>query len=351
MGGGALAEAGLVRVVGLEAGNVMGGLEVGVRLGAVVRAFEVLKADARLHRPDVALLVDYAEFNLLLAGHLKRRGIRVVFLASPQVWAWRRGRIRRIARVVDRMLVLFPFEQVLYRRCGVPVAFVGHPVVEEALRWGERPACAGGTTVALVPGSRPAEVEALLPPMLEAGEWLRERFPDVRFVVARAPTIDPGRVEAICGRARIQVDVSGAGVPAVVSESRVALVTSGTATLEVAALGVPMVILYRTSWPTYLAGRLLVRDLVGIGMVNILAGRRVVPEQVQRVTPARVAAQLAAYLERPTYAAMTGEALRGVAAALGGGGAAERAAREVAQELAEARADGEGDAAFGRSGG
>ena len=346
MGGARLRDMEMETVVDLDAVNVMGGVEVGRHMGRVLRAYRTLCADVRLGQPDVAVLIDYPEFNLKFAEVLKRLEIPVVYYVSPQVWAWRRGRVARIARLVDHILVLFPFEVGIYERAGVPVTWVGHPALEGLPSRESPPAGASrGARVALLPGSRPAEVSALLPVMLEAAECLQDRGADVSFVVARAPTVPRTEVDRLVGAGRARVAVSEEGAPAVLAHSDAALVASGTATLQAAALEVPMVVLYRTAWTTYLAGRALVSPLPGIAMVNILAGKRVVPETVQRLRPGLIASRLEAFLTQPRHAARTREALRRVASGLEAGGASRNAASVVASFLAESSPRRSGSAA------
>jgi lipid-A-disaccharide synthase len=282
-------------------------------------------------------LVDFPEFNLRLAGRLRALGIPVVYYVSPQVWAWRRGRVRSIARVVDRMLVLFPFEADFYRGHDVEVVHVGHPLVDEVpvlpQVWDDAPDSPGPYRVALLPGSRASEVEALLPVLLSAAALLSRDLPvEVRLI--RAPTVPVEALDEAVALAGLPVEVvSAADRFAAIAGSHVALCASGTATLEVGLLGTPQVVVYRLARWTYIFGRLMVR-LPNISLVNLVLGRRAVPELIQSAaSPRGIAAEAARLLtDRPARDAMRAD-LAGLRAALGEGGASRRAAQAVAEML------------------
>jgi lipid-A-disaccharide synthase len=286
----------------------------------------------------VALLVDSPDFNLRLAKKLKRLGVKVVYYVSPSVWAWRRGRVRTIARVVDRMLCILPFEERFYRDTGVSARFVGHPFAERPL-----PAAAaeyrarlalppGRITVALVPGSRRSELKRIFPAMLDAAERVRARHPDAQFVVPVAPTLS---VEALrpylAAHQTLEVTLVKGQADAVVGASDAALVKSGTSVLEAALMLRPLVVVYKLSWITYLVARLLVK-LTSFGLVNLLAGRQVVPELLQRqASPERMAEELERLLSDPGAREAQLQGLREVRASLGTPGAPRRVAEEVAR--------------------
>jgi lipid-A-disaccharide synthase len=313
---------------------VVGLLEVLSHLRHLRSVFRRVLEDVDTRRPDVAVLVDYPDFNLRLARALRRRGVPVVYYVSPQVWAWRRGRLGAIHDTVSRMLVIFPFEEDLYRGAGVPVTFVGHPLVSLVQPAGDtgpflreigldpaRP------VVALLPGSRTKEVAHNLPPIAASVDALAAARPDLQFVIAVAPSLDPEVVRAGLGGRNVAVVHDR--THETLSAATAAVVASGTATVETALLGVPMVVVYRLSTWTYRLGRRLVR-VPYYAMVNLIAGRRVVPELIQSdFTPDRVAAELLP-LVSPTEARQTMVAgLAEVRAKLGGTGASGRAADEV----------------------
>ena len=313
---------------------VMGLVEVVIHLRRLRGVFKRLLAETDRQRPDAAVLVDYPEFNLRVAAQLRQRGIPVAYYVSPQVWAWRPGRVKTIRRVVDRMLVIFPFEEAIYREAGVPVTFVGHPLVELV----QRPAVEtvrarlgldpGRPLVALLPGSRRKEITANLPGLAGAVRLLVARRPDLQFALAVAPSVDVRQVEA--GIAGLPVSLVHDATHDVLAAASVALVASGTATVETAILGTPMVVVYRVAPLTYHLGRHLIR-VPHVAMANLIAGRRLVPELIQGdFTPEAVATEAIALLEDPARAATMREGLAEVRARLGGPGASARAAAAVA---------------------
>lgn len=291
------------------------------------RVFAELIERIERERPDLVLLVDYPGFNLRVAKKCKALGIPVVYYISPQVWAWRKGRVRHIARYVDRMIVIFPFEEEFYRKHRVPVTYVGHPVIEQlgGIRRSERNP--DELRIALLPGSRMHEVASLLPAMLDAVTILR-RERRVDACIVQAPTIEREALERIVAR-------RGAGVAIVphdrgeaVAAADVALSSSGTATLESAVLGTPVVVMYHLSRLTYILAKKLVR-LPHFSLVNIVAGKEVVPELIQAdVNGARIADEVRRLVAPGNYERVRAE-LAEVRARLGEPGAARRVAEEI----------------------
>ncbi|GEJ56311.1 lipid-A-disaccharide synthase [Anaeromyxobacter diazotrophicus] len=340
MGGPRLRAAGFDALRDAEEMSVMGVAEVLPRIPAILRILGELAAAAAARRPGVALLVDSPDFNLPLAKRLKRAGVPVVYYVSPSVWAWRRGRVKTIARVVDRMLCILPFEERFYAGTGVSARFVGHPLLERP-----PPGPAAGyraalglapsrTTVALVPGSRRSELERIFPPMLEAAERIRAAHPDVQFVVPVAATLSEAALRPFLARhAALDVKLAPGRVDEAVGAADAALVKSGTSVLEAALMLRPMVVVYRLSWLSYLVGRLFVR-LAHFALVNLLAGRTLVPELLQRqASPERMAAEVLTLLDD---GAARAEQLRGLAevrASLGEPGAPRRVAEELLTHL------------------
>jgi lipid-A-disaccharide synthase len=300
--------------------------------------FRRLLAEAERRRPAAALLVDFAEFNLRLACALRRRGVRVVYYISPQVWAWRRRRVQEVARSVDRMLVLFPFEAEFYRDHGVRVVHVGHPLVDEVPRltqaWDAGPPGPGPFRLALLPGSRASEVRVLLPLMLAAARRLALELP-LAVSVVRAPGLDAGAFAAEVTRQGVEATVVERDRFRHLAAAHLALCASGTATLEVGLLGTPLVVVYRLALWSYLLGLLLVR-LPHISLVNLVLGRGVVPELLQGdAAPERIAAEAARLLRDPQAIAAMRAALAELRPRLGEGGASRRAAAEVLALLHE----------------
>jgi len=295
--------------------------------------FRLLLEEVDRRRPRVALLVDFPEFNLRLAKQLERRGVRVAYYVSPQVWAWRRGRVRQIARTVDRMLVLFPFEKSFYQGHDVDVEHVGHPLVDEVpelpQEWDSPSAHDGIRRVALLPGSRPSEVLALLPVMLEAAAAIGRELP-VEVVLVRAHTISPDLLAPHLAAARVPVRVVDSDERFVaIAGSHLALCASGTATLEVALLRTPLLVLYRLQRWSYWLGKMLV-DLPFFSLVNLVLGERVVPELLQgEVTPERIVAEALPLLRDERTRMRMREKLLDLRPRLGDAGASCRAARAV----------------------
>lgn len=359
LGGDAMAAAGLEPVAHSDEVAVVGIFEVLRELPRIRRVFRRLLRAAEERRPQLAVLVDFPDFNLRLARRLRRRGVPVLYYVSPQVWAWRRRRVAAIARLVKRMLVLFPFEVDVYRGLELEVEHVGHPLVDEvpecASVWEREPDLPARARVALLPGSRNSEVRRILPPMLRAAATLaldrRDAADDgpgaeaARVRLILAPTVDTGLVDRLVAAsplARQDLEIVHSGRFAAVAGSHLALCASGTATLEVGLLGTPMVVVYRVSPLTGLIGRWLV-DLPFISLVNLVLGRRVVPELLQgEAGAARMAATARDLLsERPRIDRMRDD-LAQLRPALGASGASERAARSLLRELGAARESREG---------
>jgi lipid-A-disaccharide synthase len=320
---------------------VVGIVEVLSHLGRLRRIFRSVLDEVDRSPPDVAVLVDYPDFNMRLARELHRRGIPVLYYVSPQVWAWRKGRVHALRETVDRMLVIFPFEEELYRQAGVPVTFVGHPLVDLARPAPDRAAFLREQgldphrpVVAVLPGSRRKEIGLNLPPLVGAIDRLRAERGDLQFLLAVAPSIDPAAVQAVLGGRPVAM-VAGR-THSVLGACTAALVASGTATVEAALLDAPMVVVYRLSQLTYHLGRRLV-NVPHFAMVNLIAGRRVVPELIQHeFTPERVAREALVLLDPEAPAVrMMRAGLADVRARLGGPGASERAAAAVSRLLTE----------------
>lgn len=340
VGGPRLRAAGLEAIAPAEEISVMGIAEVLPRIPRILGILKALRVAAAERRPKAALLVDLPDFNLRLAAKLKALGIPVVYYVSPTIWAWRPKRAKKIARVVDRMLCILPFEERFYEGTGVSARFVGHPLAErpppgapERYR-AELGLPASRTTVALVPGSRPSELKRIFPAMLDAAERIRRARPDAQFVVPVAPTLAREQLAPyLASHTTIEVKLVDGHTEEVVGASDAALVKSGTSTLETALMLRPMVVVYRLSWLSYLVGRLLVR-IAHFALVNILAGRGLVPELLQRdASPERMAAEVERLLGDRAAREEQLRGLREVRDSLGEPGAARRVAEEVARAM------------------
>jgi lipid-A-disaccharide synthase len=290
---------------------------------------------ARTEKPQALVVIDFPDFNFRLAAAVKKLGVPIIYYISPQLWAWRKSRMQVMKRIADRVLVIFPFEEQIYRDAGVSVQFVGHPLVDLAraqepkdIFLAELGLDPGRPIVALLPGSRPNEVERLLPVMRDAVAQISARMPDAQFVTARAPSLDDRLFVHMEWNGVRPVEVL-ARTDDVLAVSDVAITASGTATVQAALHGRPMVVVYRLSPLTYRLGRrfLLVEN---VAMVNLIAGRRLVPELIQEnCTAENIAAETLALLTNPERADETRRGLKDVRAKLGGPGASGRAAEAV----------------------
>lgn len=313
--------------------SVVGATEVLTHLPALYRVYAKLKRFLKEERPALLILIDFPDFNLLLAKAAKKLGIPVLYYISPQVWVWRKGRIKKIARLVKAIIVVFPFEVPLYRDAGVDVRFVGHPLTDEvrsAYSQSEARTQLGlepdKCTVALLPGSRNKEISSLLPDMLVAAGLLKMKFPDLQFILPLAHTLSADFVLNFIRQAEVPVHMVDGRVYDALRASDAAIVTSGTATLETGLMGVPLVIIYRVSWLSYWIGRMLVY-VENVGLVNIVAGKRIAPELIQHeATPQKIADVIANLLTDPEAHRRMQDDLMALRARLGSAGASSRAA-------------------------
>jgi lipid-A-disaccharide synthase len=307
-------------------------------LRVLPKSFSVLNrlvGVARTEKPDALVLIDFPDFNFRLASAVKPLGIPIIYYISPQLWAWRKSRMQQMKRLADRVLVIFPFEEQIYRDAGVPVQFVGHPLVD--LARAQEPKAhflaeigldPSRPIVALLPGSRPNEVERLLPVIRDAVAQISRQLPAAQFVIARAPALDDSLFSNTRWNGVQPVQVL-ARTDDVLAISDVAVTASGTATVQAALHGRPMVVIYRLSPVTYRLGRrfLLVEN---VAMVNLIAGRRIVPELIQdECTAESIATETLSYLTNQQRSDETRRALADVRARLGSPGASGRAAEAV----------------------
>lgn len=310
-------------------------------LSVVRRSWQMLgtlEAAARERRPDVFVAIDFPDFNFRLLPRLRRLGVPIVYYISPQLWAWRPGRLKTLKRYVDRMLVIFPFEEAIYRDAGVPVTFVGHPLIDLAVPQQSKAATCraagldpGRPIVALLPGSRTNELRLLLPVLVESARQLSQQMPGVQFLVARAPALDDALFEPLVRlrSAGIPVGMLADDTDSVLAAADVVVTASGTATVQTALHGKPMVIVYRVSPMTYSIAKPFVK-LSHYGMVNLVAERPIVTELIQdECTPDRVTEEARALLVDDTRASRMRADLAEVVRRLGGPGASDRAARAV----------------------
>ncbi len=346
LGGVRMEALGLRRVVRAEDVAVMGITEVILHMPRVYREYRKLKASLRAERPDLAILIDFPDVNLSLAAELRRLKIPVVYFVSPQLWAWKKWRIKGVRRNVTRMLVIFPFEESFYRGQGVAADFVGHPLAdldpptvtrEEFAR--ENGLDTSKFWVGLLPGSRTRELDANLPPMLEAA---RSLGPGYEYLLPVAPTLKESQVQGFTRQAKEAGVRVVHDARAVLQHARASIVASGTATVEAALIGNPFVVVYRVSRITYAVAQRVV-DVAHVGMVNLIAGRRIVPELIQHdFTASNVVEQVRPLLESEQARATMQSDLRTVGTALrvNGEGAIQCAARIALQLIPAAQPPG-----------
>lgn len=308
MGGGKMRQAGVDIRFDSSGIGVIGLVEILKHYGEIRRALKLMKAIVADEKPDLLVCVDYKEFNLKLAQFAKQRGVKVLFYVSPQVWAWRPGRVKTYGKAIDMMAVIFPFETAYYQAENVPVRYVGHPSVDKVhpLRGraedlvlfgldGHRP------VVGILPGSRANEIKRMLPVMLQAAEVLAASRPELQFVLPQADSVSDEVLQGYLASCSMPVKVVKQQTYDAIQCCDAIMTTSGTASLEIALLGVPMLIAYRLSPLTYWLGKLLVK-IPFIGLPNIIAGKRIVKEFIQdEVTPNKLAEEIEALLRDQVY--------------------------------------------------
>ena len=322
----------------------MGLLELAGNIKNIVAAYRLLRRTLRTRRPNLLILIDFPEFNLRLAKLAKRLGVPVLYYVSPQVWAWRQGRIRQIAQVVDQMAVVFPFEVEFYKRHRMPVEFVGHPLLD-VVRVSQEPDSTlreiglkkEKPVIALLPGSRRKEIAYHLPMMITAATELK-RLEQAQFFCVRASTLDRAELQRELDRAVFVIPIVEAGRYNAVNAADLVWAASGTATLETALLEKPMIVVYRVSWVTYCLARLLVK-IKYIGIANIIAGKAIVPELVQsELSPERLVNESQAILNDDDARRRMIANLGNLRQKLGAPGAANRVAELAISLIAPVRA-------------
>lgn len=319
--------------------SVVGVTEVISKIPKVFSAISAIKKIFSGLRPDLIILIDFPDFNLHIAKLARNQGVPVLYYISPQIWAWRSGRVEKIRQYVDQMAVILPFEEDYYRSHNIPATYVGHPLLDyyeeqETVNENDN---RNSLVIGILPGSRRSEIEKNFPVMLAAATWIQEVFPEVRFLISIAPGIDQEwisqfispyiqgcRIEQVAGEVR-----------QVFKKSSLVLAASGTVTLETAIFGVPMIIIYRVSALSYRLGEALV-NVDHIGLVNIIANERIVPELIQSdANPANIAREALEILNNPQRLKSIRQKLKSVRNRLGSPGAAERTADIAFKLLAD----------------
>ncbi len=334
IGGARMRESGVETLVDSSDMAVVGFVEVIKHFDVILSAFRRLKQILMDDPPDLLILIDYPGFNLRLAKVAKKAGVKVLYYISPQIWAWRQGRVKKIARLVDHMAVILPFEAPFYQRAGVPVSFVGHPMLDMVNVTYDRSAAATSFNldpsrkiVGLFPGSRHNEIERLLPVIIGAAIKLKERFPDIQFILPLASTLQRDDIVPQLTAAGLDVTTTRDRIHDMIRACDAVISVSGTVTLEIALVGTPMVIIYKLSPLTYQLAKRLVK-VPNIGLCNIVAGETVVRELIQdQANPSAIADEVEKLLTNHSYHSAIAGKLGDIRAKLGRGGASALVAR------------------------
>ena len=330
IGGQALKHAGVRVLVDAEELAVVGISEVFLKLPAIFRGLTAAKQILKGMRPDLLILIDYPDFNLRVAATAKKLGIPVLYYISPQVWAWRSGRVNKIEKIVNRMAVILPFEEEFYRKHNVPVTFVGHPLLDHnsaAHIIGNRKDVESHV-VGLLPGSRDGEVGRHLPAMLDAASIITKQVKKIKFIISVASSVKRKQVEEIIKKHKgtANLELVTENVAEICSQCSLVVAASGTVTLEVAITGTPMIIIYKVSPLSYWLGKIMIK-IKNIGLVNLIAGREIVLELVQsKASPENIADTALNMLNDASGLERLRKELLSVRDSLGGPGASERVA-------------------------
>ncbi len=340
VGGPRLQASGVALYKDISSLAVVGFVEVLKNYGKIRRIFDLILKKIDELKPQAVILIDYPGFNLRLAKEIKKRNVKVIYYISPQVWAWKANRVEQVRKYVDKMLVLFRFEQDFYARRGVQVEFVGHPLADALnVPMDKNKFCKQHglnqekLTIGLLPGSRQNEINTLLPVMLKAADLLQKEFAPIQFLVMKAHTIERSLLEDHCRDAQCRPKIIETGTYDGINACHLCIVASGTATLETAIQEKPMVIVYKTSFPTWLMAKLLVK-IPYIGLVNVVARKEIVAECVQfKATPEHIASELRKIITDEIKVAVIKKNLRTVKDLLGAPGASRRAAQSIIQTI------------------
>lgn len=337
MGGDEMRRAGIEIINDIDELSVVGFFEVLAHFPAVLGAFRKMKEHLIREKPDLLILIDFPDFNIRLARYAKKLGIRILYFISPQVWAWRKNRVKVIADLVDAMIVIFPFERDLYARHGVKIHFVGHPLIDIVKVTSSKNDTkntigipASRRLIGLLPGSRNSEVKRILPAMLGAARLLSREYDDLSFIIPAGKNVESEMIgRMVKPYDDLSLHISRSNYYNVVNALDCAAVASGTATVECALLGIPMVVVYRLNPLTYFLAKLMV-DIRNFAMVNLIAGKEIVPELLQNeCSEEQIANSLKRYLGDEYHLSSVKEKLNAIKDKLGDRGMFGRAAEKV----------------------
>jgi lipid-A-disaccharide synthase len=331
IGGRALKETGVDILIDASEISVVGITEVFSKTPGILKGLRMVKKTLKTAHPDLLILIDFPDFNLHVAATAKKNNIPVLYYISPQIWAWRPGRVKKIGELVDHMAVILPFEEEFYKKQHIPVTFVGHPLLENSLppkealegKWLE-----DIPVIGLLPGSRHGEIARHLPVMLDSARILFQKIRPVKFIISLAPDVEEKYIEDIVKKfnGTVAFEIVSEGVQRIFEESRIVVAASGTVTLEAAISGTPMVIIYKVSPVSYFLGKNMIQ-VKHVGLVNLIAGKELVPELIQRAaSPDEIANTVFKMLNDPPGLKTLGHELMNIRDKLGGPGASERVA-------------------------
>lgn len=322
---------------------VVGLTEVFSKLPTILKASGKLKSILKKDRPDLLILIDYPDFNIHLAATAKRCNIPVLYYISPQIWAWRSRRIKKIAKRVDRMAVILPFEKDFYQNSGLDVEYVGHPIMDSS-HDNEDKDHAGidlntekdTPVLGILPGSRKEEITTLLPVMIKAAEKLLPAYPDLQCILPLAPTVSADLIHSITADSPVDIKISQGNIYKALSVCDLAFVASGTATLEASIMEIPMIIMYKISQVSYWIGKKVI-NVPHVGLVNLVAGEEIVPELIQDdANPDTLTHNAVNILEDDKLRENMVKSLRKVKEKLGRGGASEKTAKMALDMMGKA---------------
>lgn len=333
IGGKALADAGVRILMQSSELSVVGITEVLSKIGNIWKGLSLAKGLLRHLRPDLLILIDFPDFNLRVAAAAKKLGIPVLYYISPQIWAWRQGRVKKMAKMIDHIAVIFPFEEIFYQKHHIPVTYVGHPMLDTRTVSDKT---LNFQTIGLLPGSREGEIIRHLPVMLQTAEILHRQRKGLKFLLSAAPSLDKNLTDAIIATHRLNADIEIVGGTEKIFETAcLAIAASGTVTLETALSGTPLIVMYKVSPMSYRIGKALIK-VKHISLVNLVADKRLVPELIQdQASPESIAAEALAMLDDREKLIRLSRELSELRYRLGGRGASERVA-EIASGLLRA---------------
>lgn len=331
VGGDAMRAQGVRTIVDAETLAVVGITEVLAKLATIYRGYVTVKKALNCDQPDLLILIDFPDFNFHVAAVAKKLNIPVLYYISPQLWAWRQGRVKKIKRLVDHMAVILPFEATFYRQHHVPVTFVGHPLLD-GIRTSSfdqtSTKAANQPIIGLLPGSREKEIATLLPVMLQAATLIKRRLPAARFIISCSESIKAEQMMGVIGhyKSTLEMEIIKGQVAEVFKKSELLVAASGTVTLEAALYGVPAIIVYKVSPLSYWLGKRLIK-VNHIGLVNLIVKKKLLPELIQNdASPAVIAETVTRMINDRQKLSQIKAELHGVKDLLGGAGASDRVA-------------------------